>query len=185
VECPECGQDFTVSAAASHGSPRIEPTKTFCQNCGFAFAPRDPTDWNSGDRVLVGKYEYHIRRPQRFDVPVFKYPERPYSPQEMTAMNYIKRLIGLPGETIAIMNGDLFNTTALQYEGRPRPEHAKDLWMIGYTYHNDPEAVAKFNSGGFNMIRKSPEEIMAIMKLVFDLDKQPKSLTGISPHRGR
>src|SRR2546422_407672 len=83
----------------------------------------DPTrDWNSGDRVLVAKYEYHIRPPKRFEVPVFKYPQEPYHASDKTAMNYIKRLCGLPGETIAIYKGDLYVTESLTYPGRPRPE---------------------------------------------------------------
>jgi signal peptidase I len=179
VTCPECGQDFTVTAAASHGDPRTVPTETFCQNCGLAFAPKDPRDWNSGDRVLVGKYEYHVRKPKRFDVPVFKYPAEPYHAIEKTAMNYIKRLIGLPGETIAIHDGDLYQTTKLKYADRPRPDRPQDLWMKQYTYENDPDAIALFNQGGFEIIRKSPDEILAVRRLVFDLDRQPKSLTGI------
>ena len=118
--CPECGHKFPVTASASQG-PRIIPQATFCQNCGLEFAPANATDWSSGDRVLVGKYAYHIGEPHRFDVPVFKYPKAPYNATEKTAMNYIKRLIGLPGETIAIYKGDLYRATSLHYEGRPRP----------------------------------------------------------------
>src|SRR5215212_6196423 len=46
VTCPDCGQDFAVTAAASHGAPRTVPSQTFCQNCGLAFSPENPTDWN-------------------------------------------------------------------------------------------------------------------------------------------
>jgi signal peptidase I len=106
VTCPDCGHKFPVTASASQG-PRIIPQATFCQNCGLEFAPANATDWGSGDRVLVGKYAYHIGSPHRFDVPVFKYPKAPYNAAEKTAMNYIKRLIGLPGGTIAIYKGDL------------------------------------------------------------------------------
>lgn len=192
--CPDCGQRFPVTASASQG-PRIIPQSTFCQNCGLEFAPSNPTDWSSGDRVLVGKYAYHINPPRRYDVPVFKYPKAPYNATEKTAMNYIKRLIGLPGETIAIYKGDLYVTKALQYPGRPRPELDQDLWKknapdrkdhnitVDYTYADDPEAVAHFNAGGFDPIRKTPEEILTVRRLVFDLDRAPKSLTGVAQVR--
>jgi len=49
----------------------------------------------AGDRILVFKYLYSIYDPRRFDVVVFK---APHAPQE----NYIKRLVGLPGEMIAL-----------------------------------------------------------------------------------
>ncbi len=55
----------------------------------------------AGDRILVFKYLYSIYDPRRFDVVVFK---APHAPQE----NYIKRLVGLPGEMIALIDGDLF-----------------------------------------------------------------------------
>lgn len=57
----------------------------------------------SGDRILVLKYLYSLFAPERFDVVVFKYKER-LSPE----VNYIKRLTGLPGEEIAIVDGDIF-----------------------------------------------------------------------------
>jgi signal peptidase I len=206
--CPECGQMFPVSASPREGV-RVAPTRATCQNCGYSFAIKNSIDSNSGDRVLVAKYEYHIRPPKRFDVPVFRFPEYPYSKSELSAMNYIKRLVGLPGETIAIYKGDLYRTTALTYSGRSAHVDPKDLWRIrwpepltpdepghrtrdgmawyspsrDYTFTNDPEAVALFESGGFEPIRKDPDEIMAVRRLVFDFDKQPSSLSGVNRTR--
>jgi len=53
-----------------------------------------------GDRILVFKPAYMIAPPSRFDIVVFKYPLD-------TTVNYIKRLIGLPGEEIALVGGDI------------------------------------------------------------------------------
>jgi len=53
------------------------------------------------DRVLVSKFIYRLREPARGDVVVLRYPRNP-------ERNYIKRVIGLPGETIAIKNGTLY-----------------------------------------------------------------------------
>src|SRR5438128_713081 len=65
-------------------------------------------DWSSGDRVLVAKclYDTHVSAPRRYDVVVFKYPLTPV--EKNTPKNYIKRLIGLPGELIAIFFGRLY-----------------------------------------------------------------------------
>ena len=41
------------------------------------------------------------RPPERWDVVVFRYPEEP-------EVSYIKRLVGLPGETIRIFHGDVY-----------------------------------------------------------------------------
>jgi len=53
------------------------------------------------DRVLVNKFAYLVDEPERYDVIVFKFPlDR--------SKNYIKRLIGLPGERIMIFGGNIY-----------------------------------------------------------------------------
>ena len=61
----------------------------------------DNTRIHSGDRLLVNKLAYVAGDPQRFDVIVFKYPLN-------SDKNFIKRLVGLPGETLEIRRGDLW-----------------------------------------------------------------------------
>jgi signal peptidase I len=51
-----------------------------------------------GDRVLVNKLEYELRAPERFDVVVFRAPEK-------SQQRYIKRIIGLPGDTVEVIGG--------------------------------------------------------------------------------
>ncbi len=76
-----------------------------------------------GDFILVNKYTYGVRipiinkkivdinHPQRGDVMVFRYPENP-------SQDYIKRVVGTPGDTIVYrdkrltINGSEINTTA-------------------------------------------------------------------------
>lgn len=180
VTCPECQHVYPVTAAPQQGQPgmRREPTWSVCQNCGHEFAPTNARDYNTGDRVLVAKYQYHLRDPQRFDVPVFKFPQEPYHPKELQAMNYIKRLVGLPGETIAVYKGDLYRTTDLTYPDNDRPKRAEDYWTIENTYPADKAAVAHFQAGKFEVIRKTPDEILTVRRLVFDLDQQPAGQTG-------
>ncbi len=55
----------------------------------------------AGDRIFVLKSLYNVFDPRRYEVIVFKNPS---NPQE----NYIKRLVGLPGEQLAIVDGDIF-----------------------------------------------------------------------------
>ena len=55
----------------------------------------------TGDRILVNKFAYQFGEPQRWDVIVFKFPGN-------AKQNYIKRLVGLPGETIRIRQGDIY-----------------------------------------------------------------------------
>lgn len=73
-----------------------------------------------GDFIFVGKFSYGLRlpvlnakvvdigEPQRGEVVVFRLPSEP-------SINYIKRLIGLPGDHIRVQNEQVF------VNGRPMP----------------------------------------------------------------
>lgn len=56
---------------------------------------------NDGDNLIVDKISYRFSEPKRFDIIVF-----PYQYQEKTY--YIKRIIGLPGETVQIIDGSIY-----------------------------------------------------------------------------
>ncbi|MFM8892424.1 MAG: signal peptidase I, partial [Planctomycetia bacterium] len=84
ARCPNCGHGMRL-VQGSGGESRYDP--------------RYPSF--SGDRILVDKFAYDLGEPNRWDVVVFKYPEE-------AKTNYIKRLVGLPGETISIVNGDIW-----------------------------------------------------------------------------
>ena len=58
----------------------------------------------AGDRVLVLKPLFAFSAPQRWDVVVFKNPTDPVGESQ----NYIKRMVGLPGETFLLVDGDVF-----------------------------------------------------------------------------
>jgi len=54
-----------------------------------------------GDRIIVSKMAYYFHPPQRGDVMVFKYPVDP-------SKDYVKRLIAVGGEVIALKNSKLY-----------------------------------------------------------------------------
>jgi len=54
------------------------------------------------DKIIINKFAYKFNKPERFDVIVFK-----QSGNEHSYYN-IKRIIGLPGETIYIANGNVY-----------------------------------------------------------------------------
>lgn len=60
-------------------------------------ASMDPT-FSTGQFLIVDRVTYRFEEPNRGDVIVFEYPNNP-------SVYYIKRIIGLPGETISIKNG--------------------------------------------------------------------------------
>lgn len=78
-----------------------------------------------GDQIFVLKCIYQFLEPKRWDVIVFKPPMQPQ-------INYIKRLIALPGETVQIIDGDVFIDG--QIERKPAKVQ-QELWMC--LYDND------------------------------------------------
>lgn len=54
-----------------------------------------------GDNLIVDKISYRFKDPERFDIIVF-----PYQYKENTY--YIKRIIGMPGETVQIIDGMIY-----------------------------------------------------------------------------
>lgn len=83
----------------------------------------------NGDRILVLKCIYQFFEPKRWDVIVFKNPPEP-------EVNYIKRLIGLPGETLQIIDGDIYINGQIC---RKPPKVQDELWMP--VYDNDYQPV--------------------------------------------
>lgn len=101
ISCDGCGFEFALGASSeidqntSNLQYRIKDV--FCSNCGKHLDAGDAPVFN-GDRILVNK---QVSEYKRFDVVVFKNPEQAH-------VNYIKRLVGLPGETIRIRKGDIW-----------------------------------------------------------------------------
>ena len=60
-------------------------------------ASMDPT-FSTGQYLIVDQLSYHFENPKRGEVIIFKYPRDPET-------FFIKRIIGLPGETISLENG--------------------------------------------------------------------------------
>ncbi|MFH1601841.1 MAG: signal peptidase I [Candidatus Shapirobacteria bacterium] len=69
--------------------------------------------------LLTDKVTYHFRQPERGDVVVFKAPSsEPCSEDEC---EYIKRVIGLPGENIRLSDGKVFVNDILLIENYLSP----------------------------------------------------------------
>ncbi|MDD3888776.1 MAG: signal peptidase I [Syntrophomonadaceae bacterium] len=88
------------------------------------------------DRVWVNRFIYHFKEPQRGDVVMFQPPESVNS-----STPYLKRVIGLPGETVEMKNNKVYiNDKALlepyvaeplEYEYGPVLVPANGLLVLG------------------------------------------------------
>ena len=59
------------------------------------------TTLSDGDNLITDKITYRFRDPKRFDIVVFPFKEN-------TSKLLIKRIIGMPGETVQIKNGKVY-----------------------------------------------------------------------------
>lgn len=148
--CPNCGYEIAIGFHEDRlGGGRLRPPEWVqCPNCrwhapasvggrpGVALTPK------AGDRIIVHGWNYDFGGalgPRRWDVVVFRNPNEP-------SVNYIKRLIGLPGETVEIIDGDIFvrepGETGDVHVARKTRHAQQALWMNYYDHDFRPRYAA-------------------------------------------
>ncbi|HYO24044.1 MAG TPA: signal peptidase I [Lacipirellulaceae bacterium] len=174
VECTQCGARFRTSASSEDmEDPARNQFTNFrdaevvggmCPMCRYpmpysadlpaeareeveTFANLDEVETRGsypGDRILVNKYGYDFSEPERWDVIVFKFPGD-------GDMNYIKRLVGLPGEELQIYQGDVFlrplgdRAAKFEIERKPADTVAAMLQLV----HDTDYESATLHKGGW------------------------------------
>lgn len=114
VTCSTCGYEYAcgirgeAAVAARNRRASEDFIPLLCPNCNLE---RDALDAGSvarpasGDRILVHKWPFDLPTewlgPQRWDIVVFKDPRDGKT-------NFIKRLVGKPGEVLEIIDGDVY-----------------------------------------------------------------------------
>lgn len=120
--CDQCGYEFDVNYESND-----RPVNVYCPMCENPLA--SPTQFMSaGDRIFVHKYIYNLSEPKRWDVVVFKYPGD-------RETNYIKRLIGLPGEQVFIIDGNIYTQSDGTWRiarKTDRPAVQRAMWVPIY-----------------------------------------------------
>ena len=140
IACEQCGASYDYGMIPYRYNKAadiytVSPV-TRCPNCGYMSRPKAVK--RNGDRILVFKWLYHFADPKRWDVFVFKNPTDP-------KINYIKRVIGRPNETIEIIDGDIY----VNGEIARKPQKAQNELLMP-VYNNDMQPV-KPQIAHFNM----------------------------------
>ena len=165
VHCSECGCRFrtTASTEGEEGvgmglpadqrqvlagvCPMCRQTVAFREDLGSYLPPFiKPENIQEartypGDRVLVNKYGFTFHNPERWDVVVFKFPGD-------GSTNYIKRLVGLPNETLRVFQGDVFvkKDGEDEFHILHRPEHTLRA-MLQPVFDTDYESATLYEAG--------------------------------------
>jgi len=154
-DCPACGYHYAVGPKDPR-NPNSGPRDPECPSCRFETSPQPGAYSFGGDRVLVLKYLYRFRKPRAWDVVVFK---NPLNNQE----NYIKRLIGRPGEQIQVYGGDVYVREGKDYDGNGVID-AKDF--------ETPECLAD-EQCRWHILHKPPKTQKAMWQIIYDDDFPP------------
>ncbi len=80
----------------------------------------------TGSRMVGFRFSYLFDDPERGDIVIFKYPLD-------ESQNYVKRIIGLPGETVKINNGQIYiyDSEGGLIEGPLQEDYLKEVWING------------------------------------------------------
>ena len=181
LQCSQCGYKYEYGFTPekygfnqnhySTGHLRLYHSR--CPSCGYFHPTGGNMRVSNGDRILVLKCVYQFFEPKQWDVVVFKNPLEP-------SINYIKRLIGRPGETIEIIDGDIYIDGKISR----KPTKVQDeLWMS--VYDNDYQP-ARPTEGTFNKKRTWQQPLRNIENskwysdkdhpAVFNLNSKPDDL---------
>jgi signal peptidase I len=114
-----------------------------------------------GDRILVDKYRWLFGEPHRWEPTVFQYPLN-------RSRNFIKRLVGLPGERLKIEDGDIWTSRdggetweiarktadareALFFPYYPAPVEARGIFRGRENWDREPGWTADERDGVFSV----------------------------------
>ncbi len=146
VTCPQCGFVYSVNASEEvEGGPYARRIYSgICVNCRYQATRLDDEPSYKGDRILVSMFPYDLpflpslANLERWNVIVFRYPEEP-------EVSYIKRLVGLPGETVKIHHGDIYikkrDEAEFRLQRKP-PKHQAAMQITVYDDRHQARATA-------------------------------------------
>ena len=206
IQCPQCDYKFPVNCSQEVDPPEDDRSVILgctCPNCRLhielakcaTVEERDPrtgqmlvrevakpvkpeyADYNTGDRILVAKSFFGLgsQARSRLDVVVFEYPVTAGTARG--SLNYVKRVIGLPGETVGLSYGKIYilgPDRGLRFDDSKVPEAQR--WQYDHMHVGDPSTLPRWNRGEFEILRKPPEVVLAMRRLVHDNDHPARDL---------
>jgi signal peptidase I len=120
VRCGACTTEIAVDPGRVQETMATPAgTRLRCPICHFRYSQViEKSNRYGGHKILVTKFAYAIGAPRRWDVIVFEFDQW---------KNYIKRLVGLPGDRIDIWDGDLYVNGKIERK-HTVPRVQESLW---------------------------------------------------------
>lgn len=101
LTCGDCGASFFCG-----GDLQPVHAQATCPNCGYGENDLPNQPEIAGDRLMIDRSAFRFRSPRRWEVVAFRSPER-------ASEVCVKRVVGLPGETVQIQDGDVYINGAI------------------------------------------------------------------------
>jgi signal peptidase I len=128
LPCRRCGSRF------AYGLDDGATSRVVCPNCGHVQIEESDPLGLDGDRVLVDRSAFRWRQPRRWEPVAFRSPTRPRD-------IVVKRVAGLPGETIEIRDGDVYADGRIQ---RKSPAEQQAVAIPVYDTAFVPSVAAEY-----------------------------------------
>lgn len=103
LTCRDCGHEFDCDADEGAMSGK----RAVCPNCDYSGQALEAAPAVRGDRLLAHRSAFELRDPRRWELAAFRNPNE-------ASQIVVKRVAGLPNETIEIRRGDLYANGAIQ-----------------------------------------------------------------------
>lgn len=201
--CSDCGWEFAYGLADPSSEddrrPKLGPNElAICPNCNHGNPITEINDRRAnaekGDRILALKWPYDVggpwRGPQRWDVALFKDPSDPDLSDGVT--NFIKRMVGMPGEVLEIIDGDVYVVPVEELSQPTRQmldqaRHAKFLRRCLPPQMAEARELERYLKGiwpkvldelsrKLRICRKTPLAQGALWNVLYDHDYPPRAL---------
>ncbi|MGE4619795.1 MAG: signal peptidase I [Planctomycetota bacterium] len=152
-QCPSC-EDIHPTSSGQLKRAHAISMRVWCQECTYRFpVVAENKDILGGNKIIVDKFSYDWAEPKRWDVVVFRFNRE---------RNYIKRLVGLPGENIRVKYGDVWINDSIEAKPIGVQEHfwtpihdstIKEQGLVESAWDSTPGWVRTDDGWDFNQIQ--------------------------------
>ena len=110
-----------------------------------------------GQRILVDKFAFEWRTPRRWEVILFRGPDESATP-------FVKRVVGLPNESVQIKDGDVYINGELSSKP-PKVWRANEIILRDSSWRTDPPTEKwtdywSYNGSKVNQIEVIPSHLL-------------------------